>query len=184
MEKTLTVEDIQQNLAELGASPQDNGTVELIVCRPNQGEREVLESAELDTVEGLIGDNWKARGSRHTDDGSAHPQMQIAIMNSRTIQAIAQDKSRWPLAGDQLHLDLDISAENMPVGQKFAIGTTILEITEYPHTGCGKFTERFGSAATRFVNSKAGRKQRQRGVNARVLQSGTIRAGDVVKKVE
>lgn len=184
MQKIITLEDIAQNLTELGASPQDNGIVELIVCRPNQGEREILQSAELDTVEGLIGDNWKARGSRHTEDGLAHPQMQIAIMNSRTIQAIAQDKSRWSLAGDQLYLDIDITEENMPVGQKFAIGTAILEITEFPHTGCGKFTERFGSAATRFVNSKEGRKQRQRGVNARVLQSGTIRVGDTVKKVE
>ena len=184
MEQHIDVTDIQQVLDELGASPQDNGTVELIVCRPNQGERRVLEQAELNPIEGLVGDNWLSRGSRHTEDGTAHPGMQIAVMNSRTIQAIAEDddKSKWAMAGDQLYLDFDISADNLPVGQQIAIGSVILEVTDVPHTGCGKFTERFGSHATRFVNSKEGRHNRRRGVNMRVVQGGTICTGDTVVK--
>ena len=175
--------EIQNALDELGVSPQDSGTVEMIVRRPNHGEREVLQEAKLSTETGLDGDNWLTRGSKNTEDGSAHPGMQIAIMNSRVIQAIAQDKSRWSLAGDQLFLDFDLSAENLPVGQQIAIGSVILEVSEMPHNGCGKFTERFGSAATHFVNSKEGRANRRRGVNARVVQAGTIRIGDTISKV-
>jgi MOSC domain-containing protein YiiM len=184
LEQHIETTNIQQVLDELGASPQDNGTVELIVARPHLGERRVLEVAEFNTSEGLVGDNWLTRGSRHTTDGQSNPDVQVAVMNSRTIQAIAgdTDKSKWAMAGDQLYLDIDISAGNLPVGQQIAIGTVILEVTEVPHNGCGKFTERFGSDATRFVNSREGRENRRRGVNMRVVQGGTIRTGDSVVK--
>jgi hypothetical protein len=183
METQIETNVIQDALNELGASPQDNGTVEMIVRRPNHGEREILDEAKFSTETGLDGDNWLTRGSKNTEDGSAHPGMQIAIMNSRVIQAISQDKSRWSLAGDQLFLDLDLSAENLPVGQQIAIGSVILEVSEMPHNGCAKFTERFGSEATRFVNSKEGRANRRRGVNVRVVQGGILRIGDTVTKV-
>lgn len=184
MSQVSTATELEASLSEVGESPADNGTVEMIVCRPNYAEREILETADFDTEQGLLGDNWKIRGSRHTEDGSAHPEMQITIMNSRIIQSIAQERSRWSHAGDQLFLDLDLSAENLPIGQRIAIGTIILEITPFPHTGCKKFTERFGSDATRFVNSKEGRQLRRRGVNSKVIQSGTISMGDIVLKIE
>jgi MOSC domain-containing protein YiiM len=153
------------------------------VRRPTHGEREVLETAEFNTTDGLVGDNWRTRGSKDTADGSANPGQQVAIMNSRVIQAITQDKSRWALAGDQLFLDFDLSAENLPAGQQIVIGSVILEISAIPHNGCGKFTERFGSAATHLVNSQEGRANRRRGVNAFVVQGGTIRQGDTVSKI-
>lgn len=175
--------DIQDRLAELGDSPQDNGTIEMIVSRPESNERVVLEQAEFSVTEGLIGDNWRVRGSRHTDDGSAVPGTEITIMNSRTIDAIAQDREKWALAGDQLFVDLDLSAENLPVGQRLAVGSAILEVSEVPHNGCGKFTERFGSEATHFVNSKEGRANRRRGINLSVVQAGTVKVGDTVSKI-
>lgn len=184
MQPELTLESLKDELNRLGKSPQNEGRVELILRRPDLGEREVLQEAQLDIAEGLLGDNWKARGSRHTEDGSAKIECQIAIMNSRVIQAITQDKTRWALAGDQLFLDFDISSDNLKAGDRLAIGTAILEVTPEPHNGCGKFSERFGSAATRLVNSKESREGgHYRGINTRIVQSGTIRQGDVVKKV-
>jgi hypothetical protein len=184
MQTEMTLESLQEELHRLGNSPKDKGTVELIIRRPNMGEREVLQEAELDLEQGLIGDNWLTRGSSRTEDGKANFGAQIAIMNSRVIQAITQDKLRWALAGDQLYLDLDISSNNLNAGDRLAIGSAILEVSEVPHTGCGKFSERFGSAATRLVNSKEGREeQRYRGINTRVVQAGTIRQGDIVTKI-
>ena len=103
-------------------------------------------------------------------------------MNSRIIGALAGDRGRWHLAGDQLYVDLDIGSDNMPPGQQFTIGEALLEITELPHTGCAKFTERYGSDAIRFVNSSEGRANRRRGVYARVIKAGLIKTGDRVAK--
>lgn len=180
MQKHLTMTELQAELATLGQSPQDEGTVEMIVCRPAVDERLVLEQAELHLDEGLVGDNWRARGSRHTEDGRAHPDAQITLMNARVIQTVAQSRERWPLAGDQLFVDLDLSHENLQPGYQLAIGTAVLEVTPMPHTGCAKFTERFGHEAIRFVNSREGRQERRRGMYTRVVQPGIIRVGDRV----
>ncbi len=183
MTEQLTMAEIQANLEASGPSPQDCGTLTLIVRRPSVGERELLETGELDVVEGLVGDTWKVRGSRHTEDGSALLDAQIALANSRVMQALTKDTARVPLAGDQLFVDLDLSEENLPPGQQIAIGSAVLEITAQPHTGCDKFTARFGSDAIRFVNSREGRQQRRRGIYARVVQAGTIHTGDVIAKL-
>lgn len=183
MDAHLTMTELEAGLMELGESPRDGGTLEMIVSRPAEGERVVMERGEMDVVQGLIGDNWQARGSRHTEDGSARPEAQITLMNSRVVQTVAGDRDRWALAGDQLYVDLDLSEDNLPAGQRIAIGTAILEITALPHTGCDKFTARYGHDAIRFVNSKEGRAQRRRGIYAKVVQAGTISAGDTISKL-
>jgi hypothetical protein len=184
----LTMEELEAGLDAIRGAPREEGVLELIVRRPLIGEREVLPEAELDLVEGLVGDNWKTRGSSRTPNGSSHPDMQINIMSSRVIALVAQSSDRWQLAGDQLFIDLDLSAANLPAGTRLVLGSAVpgsavLEVTDQPHTGCKKFVERFGAAALKFVNSASGRELRLRGLNARVVQPGVIRIGDSVRKV-
>jgi MOSC domain-containing protein YiiM len=62
------------------------------------------------------------------------------------------------------------------------VGQAVIEVTPQPHTGCGKFSARFGVDALRFVNSPDGRLMGLRGVNAKVIQPGRIRTGDRVRK--
>jgi hypothetical protein len=181
--KYLTTEELEAGLEDIYLSPKDNGRVEMIVRRPNVEEREVLSEARFDLVEGLVGDNWKARGSTSTPDGSAHPEMQINIMNSRVIALLAQERVRWQLAGDQFYIDMDLSAENLPAGTQLALGSAVLEVTARPHSGCKKFAARFGQDAIKFVNSPLGKELHLRGVNAKVVQSGAVRVGDFVKKI-
>ncbi len=180
--KHLTTAELEAGLEEIRRAPQDQGTLELIVRRPRIEEREILEKGELDPVVGLVGDNWKVRGSSRTADGSAHPLMQLTVMNTRVIDLVAGDKSRWPLAGDQLFIDLDLSADNLPPGTRLAIGSAVIEVTEQPHTGCKKFVRRFGLEALKFVESRRGKTLRLRGLNARVVQPGVIRVGDVARR--
>lgn len=177
-----TLEMLEKGISSIEFKP-NQGTVDLIVRRPAIGEREVVEHAYFDEITGMEGDNWVSRGSRHTDDGSAHPEMQIAIMNSKVINLIAGEKERWKLAGDQLLVDLDLSEMNLPVGQQLQFGTAILEVTSMPHNGCSKFRERFGIDALRLVNSKHGSELRLRGVNMKIVKSGVIGTGDSVTKV-
>jgi hypothetical protein len=182
--KYLTMAELEAGLDEIRQSPQEEGVLAMIVRRPRTGEREVLTDGELTLKEGLKGDNWSTRGSAQTRDGAAHPEMQLNIMNSRVIALIAQQKERWQLAGDQLFIDLDLSAESLPPGSRLAIGTAVIEVTAVPHTGCQKFVERYGADAMKFVNSKVGRQLNLRGINAKVVQAGVIRVGDKVKKIQ
>ena len=177
----LTVDELEAGLAEILRSPADEGTVELIVRRPAEGERDVLEEAQLDVAEGLVGDMWRRRGSKRTADGSAHPDMQLTLMNARVVDLVAGDRERWALAGDQIYVDFDISVQNLPPGTRLALGTAVIEVTAEPHTGCAKFAARFGGAAHRFVNVKTHRHLRLRGVNAKVVQPGTFATGDTIR---
>ena len=179
----LTTEELHAGLETIRQSPKDEGVLELIVRRPQIGEREVLAEGQLDIVDGLVGDTWSTRTSRRSKDGLPHPDMQLNIMNARVIALVAQDRERWHLAGDQLFMDLDLSAENLPPGTRLAVGSAVIEVTAEPHTGCQKFVSRFGLDAMEFVKSPLGRELNLRGINARVVQPGTIRVRDVAKKV-
>jgi MOSC domain-containing protein YiiM len=170
----LTTQQLEAGLGQIQDSPKDGGGLQLIVRRPRVGEREVLEHADLDREQGLVGDRWGSKG--RTD-----PDTQINIMNARVIALVAGGKDRWSLAGDQLFVDLDLSEENLPVGSQIAIGSAIVEVTAPPHTGCSKFAARFGMDARDFVNAR--RHLRLRGINAKVVQAGMIRVGDVARKL-
>jgi hypothetical protein len=178
----LTLAELEAGLEEIRRAPKDQGVLELIVRRPRPGEREILAEAALDLGEGLVGDSWKDRKSNRSADGLPHPDMQLNIMSSRVVALVSQDRARWHLAGDQLFVDLDLSAENLPPGTRLAIGAAVIAVTDQPHTGCGKFVERFGAEAMTFVNSPIGRELQLRGLNARVVTGGVIRVGDVVRK--
>lgn len=171
-----TAEELAAGLDHVRSSPAARGTLELIVRRPAENEREVLEEGELDTVIGLVGDRWHL-GSSPTNDA------QLTLINARVAQLVARSRDRWQLAGDQLYVDLDLSVENLPVGTRLAVGSAVIEVSEAPHTGCAKFTARFGSDAVKLVNKSPGRELRLRGMNARVVEAGTIRPGDPIEKL-
>jgi len=181
--KHMTMAELEAGLDTIRQSPKDEGVIALIVRRAKVDAREVLEEGELDLVEGLVGDTWKVRGSSRTPDGAAHPDMQLNVMNARVIALLAREKDRWPLAGDQLFIDMDVSSGNLPPGTRLAMGSAVIEVTDQPHTGCKKFEARFGLDALKLVNSPLGRQLQLRGLNAKVTQPGLIRVGDFVKKI-
>ena len=179
----LTMEELEAGFREIRESPKDTGVLRLIVRRPQREAREVLEEGELSLAEGLVGDGWRARGSSRRADGSPDPENQLTIMNARAIALLAREKERWPLAGDQLFIEMDLSTDHLAPGTRLALGAAVIEVTAQPHTGCKKFRARFGSDALQFVNSPEGRKLNLRGINARVVQGGVVRIGDVARKM-
>ncbi len=181
--KHLTKEELEAGLEAIRQSPKDEGVLQMLVIRPEIDARVALEAGQLDLAGGLVGDNWPTRGSSRSADGSPHPDMQLNIMNARVIALLAQDKERWPLAGDQLYIDLDLSAENLPPGTRLSIGAAVIEVTAQPHTGCKKFLARFGQDALEFISSPVGKQLHMRGINAKVVQPGALRVGDVVRKI-
>lgn len=180
----LAAEEIESGIGEVIASPKDDGTVEMIVRRPAENEREIIETGFLSVENGLVGDNWLTRGSSRTDNGLGHPEMQLNLMNWRFANLIAGNRDRVHLAGDQLFVDLDLSPDNIPPGTQLSIGEAVIEITAIPHLGCKKFVERFGIDAMKYANSDFGRSHSLRGVNAKVVTSGDVRAGDRMRIVK
>jgi MOSC domain-containing protein YiiM len=166
---------LEAGVGEIRRSPADVGTVELIVRRPAENERETLTEAHLHTAKGLVGDGWLA------DDGDV--RRQVTVMNARVVSLLAGSRDRWPLAGDQLYVDMDLSVENVPPGTHVAVGTAVLEVSGVPHRGCKKFAARYGLDALRFVNSRTGHALNLRGINTRVVRGGVVRAGDTVRKL-
>ena len=173
--------DFAPFLADLEASPKAVGRLEGIVVRPTRETRQVVDQAEVDLELGLVGDCWRARGSSSTPDGSARLDSQVTLISTRVLAAIEPDRARWPLAGDQLYVDLDLSEEHLPAGTQLAVGGAILEVSPAPHTGCAKFSARFGSDALKWTNTSRGRELRMRGLNAQVVRGGSIRVGDEIR---
>lgn len=177
-----TTDDLMALLPCIAESPQDSGTVDLIVARPEIDEREVLTVGILRRGTGLDGDNYVERGSPHTPDGHAHPEAQLNVMMSRALDAVSGgERSLWPLAGDQLIVDFDLSEETAPVGTRLAVGSAVIEVSPKPHRGCAKFAQRFGQDAVRWVNHDPS--LRLRGVNAVVVSGGEVRTGDAIRKI-
>jgi MOSC domain-containing protein YiiM len=175
--------NLEAGLDEIRKSPKYASFLDLIVSRPEEDARETMELADLHVDIGLVGDTWQDRPSIRSGDGKAHPDMQITLMNSRVANLVAQSKDRWPLAGDQLFVDLDLSKANVPPGTRISVGSAILEATDQPHTGCHKFAARFGAEALKWISTPTGRELQLRGINLKVVQSGEIRPGDAVKKL-
>jgi hypothetical protein len=180
----LSEDELISGLESIQASPKDQGTLDLIVIRPAHNERKVLSVCALSARLGVHGDDWADFCWKTLPDGSPDPDVQVTLINSRCVDLLAQDKSRWSLAGDQLYVDLDLSEDNLPVGQRLAVGSTILQITAIPHTGCGAFSERYGPAALEFVNSPIGKQLHLRGIYARVIHDGTVKQGDLITKIK
>lgn len=179
----LTAKQLETGLENIRQSPENQGVLEMIVRRPEIDRREVLTQGELNSTSGLVGDNWLSRVPASRLDNLSVRDSQITLMNSRVIALLAQDKKNWPLAGDQLFVDLDLSAANLPPGTRLLIGTSMIEVTDKPHTGCKKFAARFGQEALEFVNSPVGKQLHLRGINARIVQPGTIHVEDRIVKV-
>ena len=179
----LTTAELEAGLDHVRAAPTDDGRLELIVARPAVDARKSLSTGELSLTEGLVGDTWDQRPSSRTADGGPHPDMQLNVINARLSALIAEDEDHRVLAGDQLHVDFDLSTDNLAAGARLAIGDAVIEITDQPHTGCAKFAARFGKEALRFVNVGEGKELRLRGLNAKVVQPGAITVGDTIRKL-
>jgi len=182
-ERHFSEAELIAGLPQVSQSPADGGTLELIVVRPDKDLRELPQSCTVTPEAGIPADRWARYCSRRLPDGRLNPDTQLTLMNSRCLALVAGSRDRWPLAGDNLIVDLDLSLANLAAGQRLRIGEAILEITAEPHTGCAKFSRRFGVDALKFVNSPEHKALRLRGVNAQVVRAGGITIGDRIEKM-
>ncbi len=184
MARHLDMAELNAGLPDILASPGNGGVVRGIVVRPAKKMRRELETAEVSLARGMYGDHWEHGCWKSTEDGRPHPDVQICIMNARCIDLIAQERSNWAPAGDNLFIDMDLSPENLPPGTRVGLGSAILEITDTPHNGCAQFIARYGRDACVFVNTGEGKRLRLRGIYGRVVRDGRVSVGDRVTKLD
>jgi hypothetical protein len=178
-----SMNELASGLPQVRQSPANVGTLVAIVVRPDKELRELPQSCVVTSEDGIPGDRWKKYCTSTLPDGRLDPQTQLTLMNARAVALVAGKEERWALAGDNLLVDLDLSEENLPPGQRLKVGEAILEITAKPHTGCAKFLRRFGADALKFVNAPEYKNLRLRGVHAQVAQPGRITIGDRIEKL-
>lgn len=164
---------LEGGLAQLAPDDRDVGRVSMIVCRGLDGARALLSSSRLSIEAGVPGDDWSIRPP-------CDPGAQLAVMQTSVATLIANGQ---PLTtfGDNLFVTLDLSATNLPTGTRIAIGHALVEVTPKPHDGCSKFDVRFGHDALRFVQAKETRAENRRGIYWKVVSSGEVAVGDVVR---
>jgi hypothetical protein len=169
----LALGGLESGLAALAPAPRDAGRLALIVRRHPDGARETLPRARLSPEEGVPGDGWSRRPPRKLE-------AQLAVMQ-RDVAALIANGQDLTLFGDNLFVDLDLSAENLPAGTKLRVGEAVVVMTAEPHNGCKKFHGRFGADALRFVQAKPTRHRNLRGVYWRVVEAGEAAVGDAVR---
>ena len=174
-----TFDELEAMWTALPPQPRDGGRVRLLTVRREPSVHETPEAVAVTVEGGLDGDRW-AHGWQERDPDR---EAQVTLMNATVAELVAAGRKPLHEAGDNILVDFDISAEHLPPGTRLRIGEAILEISEAPHTGCSKFAARFGQDALRWANWRHWRERRLRGVNARVVQDGTVRVGDPVERL-
>ena len=164
-----TLKDLQEAWSRLPVQGQDVGRLVLICQRQPDGTRLSPDEAELDVDEGLVGDGWARRPPRQAE-------AQIAVINHQVAQLLANGQPVTH-SGDNLYVDLNLSAANLPTGTRLSVGEAELLVSPKPHNGCAKFHERFGADALRFVQAPDTRDQNLRGIYWQVTQPGRIWQG-------
>ena len=167
------LDEIEEAFRALPPAPKGEGRVVLIVARRPDGVRETPERARLTVDGGVPGDRW-GRHQRHK------PEAQLAVIRRDVAELLAHGQP-ISMAGDNLFVDLDLSAANLPVGTRLRVGQALVEMTPEPHDGCHKFKGRFGGDALRFVSQKTLRDQNLRGVYWRVIEDGDVAVGDAIE---
>ena len=178
-----SLETLEAGLENIKKSPSDNGILYMIVVRPTVREREIPWYSTLTPEQGLEGDHWVRDSWKVLRNGSSDPSVQVSIINSRCLDLVATSKERWPLSGDNLVVDMDLSSANLKPGQRLAIGTVVLEVSDVSRTGCAKFRDKFGIEAYKFVSTKIAHQLNLRGIFARIVEPGEITIGDRLKKI-
>jgi MOSC domain-containing protein YiiM len=174
-----TFDELEALWAAMPAQPRERGTVRLLTVRREPGVHETPDAVAVTVDGGLEGDRW-AHGWQERDPDR---EAQVTLMNAAVTELVAAGRQPLHEAGDNILVDFDITAEHLPPGARLRVGEAVLEISEMPHTGCSKFAARFGQDALRWANWRHWRERRLRGVNARVVQDGTVRVGDAVERL-
>jgi len=164
---------LADGLASLKTPPGDTGRLDHVIARGEDGVRIEPRSARLTAERSLPGDRWTEASCKYGLDG------QLTMMRTDVGELVANGQP-LSLFGDNLLVDLDLSADNLPTGTRLRIGGCELVVTPAPHNGCKKYRARFGLDALKIIGHKSRRGTRLRGIYVRVVEAGEVTVGDAI----
>lgn len=176
VKRHLSRAELDRRLAALPEVGRETGRLALISLRRPDGVRETPERVRLSLEEGVPGDGWSRRPPREAD-------AQLAVIRHDIAELMANGQP-VTMFGDNLYVDLDISAANLPEGTRLRVGKAIVSVSPKAHDGCMKLKERFGADALRFVQAPETRAQNRRGIYWKVVEPGSIAVGDRIEVLE
>ncbi len=175
--------ELKAALGHIRAAPADGAAVEMLCLRPGYGERRFVDEITVTRDQGIPGERWQTQPWLRLDDGSPHPGIQISILSRRVLDLVWRDRENTVHPGDTFVADMDLSEDNLPVGQILQAGSAHLQVSDVFNNGCVKWKTRYGVPALEWINLPDHRALRLRGILCRVLRDGVIRNGDRLKKL-
>ena len=139
------------------------GRVEWIGLRPaRRADMQVVELAELDPHQGLVGDRYAGRSGNR----------QVTLIQRENLAAIAAHLGLEGVLPEQLRRNIVVSGLNLLAlkDRPFRLGAAVLEMTGDCHP-CSRMEEIFGPGGYNAVRGHGG-------ITARVVQAGEVRQGD------
>lgn len=145
--------------------PQE-GKVEWIGLRPEKrAALKAVDAVEVTSEEGLLGDHYHGKSKKR----------QVTLIQKEHLDAVAHILKLEGIDPGLTRRNIVISGINLLAlkDRKFQVGAVILEMTGlcYP---CSRMEENFGPGGYNAMRGHGG-------INAKVIQGGTIHLGDAVK---
>jgi hypothetical protein len=179
----VTAAELDAALPAILAAPRDTGVVRLLCARPKPNARTFPQTLTLTRAMGVADDFEASRPWLTLPDGSPDPRAQVSIISWQVLNLVWRDRDRVPHPGDNVAADMNLTAENMPVGTLLAVGTSILRISDEPNNGCVKWKVRNGRAAYDWTMHPDHHALRLRGLFCSVEQDGELRLGDTLRQL-
>ena len=174
---------LDQALPDVMAAPKDRAAIGMLCLRPERNQRKFVDQIEVSPQKGIAGERWLESPWLTTPEGAPHPGIQISILQQRVLDLVWQDRENTPHPGDTFVVDMDLSHDNLPVGQLLSVGTAILKVSDVFNDGCVKWKARYGAAAKDWIVADDHPKLRLRGVLCSVERAGLLKAGDFLTKI-
>lgn len=179
----LSEQELDAALSHVLAAPRDGAAVSMLCLRPGYNQRRFVEEITLTPEGGIPGERWSTRPWLKLDDGRPHPGIQVCILQKRILDLVWRDRENTPHPGDTFILDMDLGADNLPVGSLLQVGSAVLQVSDVFNDACVKWKARYGATSKDWINRPEYRPLRLRGILCSIEQGGTIRNGDIVEKL-
>lgn len=178
-----TIDELNGELPHILKAPKDEGVIHKLCYRPGFRKRTFVDELSLSVADGVKGDRWKEFGWLKLPDGSADPRIQVCVLQKRVLDCVWREGDSVDYPGDTMIVDMDMSEANLPTGTRLQVGSAIIEVSDVFNDACTKWSARYGKESREWINVPDNVPLRLRGILCRVVQDGSVKLSDLMRKI-